>query len=154
MNIDIWYFGRKPSSELSVLIQDYEKRLSKYLKINWISLPKLTESDPFKLKNAETELVLQKIKPNLKLFVLTENGKPYTSQNFSELLENNLNSSMNKIIFLIGGSYGVNENLIPASATLISLSSLTFPHQLVKLILIEQIYRSMMILKGSPYHHE
>lgn len=134
----------------------YADRLSHYCKFNYIevvlgSKQKTTDTDL--IKKYEAELQLKMLKTNDVLILLDNKGKEHNSTDFSKQLEKWITQS-HDIYFLVGGSYGFDENVYKRANAKISLSKLTFSHQLVKLIFVEQLYRAFSIIKGLPYHHE
>lgn len=155
--IELWSLGREDKKELSASIDLYKQRLKHYTKFDLINIDntKLSKlSSKEQMLSAEAELVLSKLKDRDILVTLDENGKSLTSMQFSEKLNQWLVRSPSKLIFLIGGSYGISEKLHQRADTKLSISTFTFPHQLVRLIFTEQLYRAFTILKNEKYHHE
>ena len=105
-------------------------------------------------KNKEGELILSKIGPYDHLLLFDENGKTFTSVGFSKFLQKKMNSGIKTLVFVIGGPYGFSEEVYAKAQGKVSLSSMTFSHQMVRLFITEQIYRAYTILKGEPYHHQ
>jgi len=102
---------------------------------------------------AEGRAILGKIKPTDSVFLLDEHGKQYTSEDFSNLLQKQMNAGVNRIVFVVGGAYGFSEELHSLHPKKISLSKMTFSHQMIRCFFLEQAYRAMTILKGEPYHN-
>lgn len=155
--IELWSLGKPDKKELAGPIAIYIDRLKHYTKFEVVTIdnkriPKNTSKE--QILDAEFALIENRLQEKDLLVVLDENGKEYGSVAFSEQLNLWLNRSPNRIIFLIGGSYGVAESLRKKAHATISLSKLTFPHQLVRLIFSEQLYRAFTILKNEKYHHE
>jgi len=142
---------------LQSLIDEYQKRLSFYIKFDLEIIPdiknvkNLSESQQ---KEKEGELILAKITPTDQLILLDENGKTFSSVAFSEELQKKMNAGIKTLVFVIGGPYGFSETVYAKTQGKISLSSMTFSHQMVRLFFIEQLYRGFTILKNEPYHHQ
>lgn len=156
MKIQIWSIGRQHESYVQPGVEEFTKRISKYFLIEWVIVhpPKnsgsLTEKDS-KLK--EAELVLQRLRKDDFLIVLDERGKSLNSTGLAEYIGVRAQEGNRNLIFLIGGAYGLDERVLRKANFCWSLSSLTFPHQLVRLILCEQLYRACTILRNEKYHH-
>ena len=157
MNIKLIVIGKTDNIALLNLINEYTKRLSFYIKFELDIIPdiknvkNLSES---KQKEKEGELILSKISPTDQLILLDENGKTFTSIKFSEELQKKMNSGIKTLVFVIGGPYGFSEEVYKQCFGKISLSPMTFSHQMVRLFFIEQVYRAFTILKNEPYHHQ
>ena len=157
MNIKLLAIGKTDNKNLQSLIEDYQKRLSFYIKFDLEILPdiknvkNLSESQQ---KEKEGELILAKITPTDQLILLDENGKTFSSVAFSEELQKKMNAGLKTLVFVIGGPYGFSEAVYAKAQGKISLSALTFSHQMVRLFFIEQLYRGFTILKNEPYHHQ
>ena len=155
--IELWSLGKPDKKELAGPIALYLDRLKHYTRFEVVTIdnkriPKNTTKEIILEK--EAEVIEQRLQEKDLLIVLDENGKEYTSFAFSEQLNGWMNRSPNRIIFLIGGSYGIANRLLKQAFSQIALSKLTFPHQLVRLIFCEQLYRAFTILKNEKYHHE
>lgn len=157
MKISFWSVGKAHDAYVKSGIDDFTKRISNYFPVQWniIPAPKnagmLSEPD---LKKREADTVLNFLKPDDYLVVLDERGKELTSEGLSKFLQQRANESTKNIVFLIGGAFGVDEKVLKAAKLQWSLSQLTFPHQLVRLILAEQVYRACTILQNEKYHHK
>jgi len=157
MTIKLLAIGKTDNKNLQSLIEDYQKRLSFYIKFDLEILPdiknvkNLSESQQ---KEKEGELILAKITPTDQLILLDENGKTFSSVAFSEELQKKMNAGLKTLVFVIGGPYGFSEAVYAKAQGKISLSPLTFSHQMVRLFFIEQLYRGFTILKNEPYHHQ
>ena len=135
----------------------YENRLQHYCKFQRIEIPDLKNSKNLSFdqqKQKEAELILAKISNTDFVVLLDENGKEFSSVQFSNELNKWMNQSISKVVFVIGGPYGFDEQIYKRANLKISLSKLTFSHQMVRLFFTEQLYRAFSILKGEPYHHE
>ena len=157
MNIKLLAIGKTDNKNLQSLIDDYTKRLSFYIKFDLEviadikNVKNLSESQQ---KEKEGELILSKITPTDQLILLDENGKTFSSVAFSEELQKKMNSGIKTLVFVIGGPYGFSDDVYKKSFGKISLSQMTFSHQMVRLFFIEQLYRGFTILKNEPYHHQ
>ena len=153
MKCNIISVGHKPSQWESEGINFYTKQLPKNFVINYIDLkgkqhPKMSKDEVIRL---EESLILEKLNPKYKIIVCDMHGKDMSSIDFSEVLNESINLNQD-ISFVIGGSFGLSERVINHADIKFSASSLTFPHRLFKIILIEQIYRSFSIFNNQPYH--
>ncbi len=156
MNIRLLAIGKTDYKARQTLIEDYTKRLSFYVKFDLEIIPdiknvkNLSESQQ---KEKEGDLILSKIGPTDHLILLDENGKTFSSEGFSDFLQKKMNSGIKSLVFVIGGPYGFSETVYQKAQGKVSLSEMTFSHQMVRLFVIEQIYRGFTILKNEPYHH-
>jgi len=156
MNIKLIAIGKTDNKSLQILIDEYTKRLSFYVKFELDIIPdiknvkNLSEAQQ---KEKEGELILSKINVTDHLILLDENGKTYSSVGFSDYLQKRMNAGIKTLVFAIGGPYGFSESVYQKAQGKISLSAMTFSHQMVRLFVIEQIYRGFTILKNEPYHH-
>lgn len=158
MNITIVSVGKLKEKYLKQGIEEYAKRLTKYCKFKVIEVPdekapeNLSEAEMLQVKEKEGERILAKVKEQDYVFALAINGK----QNSSEEMAHQINQlgiqGKSSIVFIIGGSLGLSEAVLAKSNQLISFGKLTYPHQLMKLVLVEQIYRSYRIIHGHAYH--
>lgn len=145
MNILCITVGKKHEHMYAEAIADFEHRILNYARFDWLYIEPTDTA-------TESSAILSKINSDDFVIVLDERGKPYTSEQFAGLLEKAENQSKKRIVFIIGGAHGINETVREAGI-LLSLSNLVFPHQLVRLVLVEQIYRACTIRKGEKYHH-
>ena len=157
MNIKLLCVGKTDNKQLQALIDTYTKRLNFYVKYTSEILPdiknvkNLSEQEQ---KNKEGDLILSKIGPYDHLILFDENGKTFSSVGFSKFLQKKMNSGIKTLVFVIGGPYGFSQEVYTKAQGKVSLSSMTFSHQMVRLFITEQIYRGFTILKGEPYHHQ
>ena len=157
MNVKLVAIGKTDDKNLHAFIEEYQKRLSFYIKFEMELIPdiknvkNLSESQQ---KEKEGELILAKITPTDQLILLDENGKTFSSVAFSEELQKKMNSGVKTLVFVIGGPYGFSETVYHKANGKVSLSEMTFSHQMVRLFVIEQLYRGFTILKNEPYHHQ
>jgi 23S rRNA (pseudouridine1915-N3)-methyltransferase len=158
MKITLISVGKIKEKYLRDAINEYSKRLTKYCKLKFIEIndekapDNLSEKDEMIIKDKEGNKILEKIKDQQYVIVLDLKGKQRTSEEFSKEMENLSIYGNSDIVFVIGGSLGLSDGVIKRSNDQISFSKMTFPHQLMKVILIEQIYRAYRIIKGEPYH--
>ena len=156
MTIKLLAIGKTDSSELQELIDVYQKRLQHYINFEIEIIPDLKKTKNLseeQQKNKEGELILKKLSPTDALILFDEKGKQYTSIEFSQYLQKKMNSGIKQLVFLIGGPYGFSNEVYNKASGKISLSKMTFSHQMVRLFITEQIYRGYTILKNEPYHH-
>jgi 23S rRNA (pseudouridine1915-N3)-methyltransferase len=156
LKIAIWAFGKPHDPAIASAIRDYSERIARYHSLDWklIDPPRgagsLTESH---LKKEEAIQVLHLLKPRDCLLLLEEKGKSLSSAAFARVFAEFLAEGHSRIVFLIGGAFGVDVSVGERANYRWSLSELTFPHQLVRLMLAEQIYRACSMLRGEKYHH-
>lgn len=157
MNIKLLAIGKTDDKNLQTLIEQYQKRLSFYVKFDLEIIPdiknvkNLSENQQ---KEKEGELILSKLTPTDELVLLDENGKTFSSVGFSEYLQKKMNSGIKTLVFVIGGPYGFSDEVYQKANGKVSLSQMTFSHQMVRLFVVEQIYRAFTILRNEPYHHQ
>ncbi len=157
MNIKLLAIGKTDQKNLQSLIDDYAKRLSHYIKFDLEVIPDIKNVKNLseqQQKEKEGELILSKIGPSDQLILLDENGKSLTSVEFSAELQKKMNSGIKTLVFVIGGPYGFSEAVYSQAQGKISLSKMTFSHQMVRLFFVEQLYRGFTILRNEPYHHQ
>ncbi len=156
MKLQFWTIGKVHEAYVKEGIEIFTKRISNYYPVQWniIAGPKnagsMTEAE---LKIKEGEIVTGQLKKEDYLVVLDERGKQISSEGFAAFLQQRANESEKNIVFLIGGAYGVSNDVLQRANYRWSLSRLVFPHQLVRLILAEQVYRACSILRNEKYHH-
>ncbi|WP_420575133.1 23S rRNA (pseudouridine(1915)-N(3))-methyltransferase RlmH [Kordia sp.] len=156
MNIKLLAIGRTDDKQLQQLIDLYVKRLSHYVKFTLEIIPDLKNTKNLsesQQKEKEGELILKKLAPTDVLVLLDENGKQFSSVDFSNYLQKRMNAGIKTLVFVIGGPYGFSENVYAKAQGKVSLSKMTFSHQMVRLFVVEQIYRAFTILRNEPYHH-
>jgi 23S rRNA (pseudouridine1915-N3)-methyltransferase len=157
MNIKVLAIGRTDDKQLLQLIDQYVKRLSHYVKFDLEIIPDLKNTKNLseaQQKEKEGELILKKLVPTDVLVLLDENGKQFSSVDFSNYLQKRMNAGSKTLVFVIGGPYGFSETVYAKAQGKISLSKMTFSHQMVRLFVVEQIYRAFTILRNEPYHHQ
>jgi len=156
MQIKLLTIGKTDNKQLQQLIDEYTKRLGHYIKFNLEIIPDIKNSKNLseaQQKQKEGDLILSKVKPSDVLILLDENGKQLDSIGFSNYLQKHMNSGIKQLIFVIGGPYGFSNEVYQKAQGKLSLSKMTFSHQMVRLFFIEQLYRGFTILRNEPYHH-
>ncbi len=156
MKIQFWTVGKAHEPYIKSGVEEFTKRISKYYPVEWtiIPLPKnsgmLSEAD---LKKKEGEIILDRLQKEDYLIALDERGKQLSSEGLADFIMKRSNESVKNLVFLIGGAYGIDEAVMKNANFKWSLSQLVFPHQLVRLILAEQVYRACSINRNEKYHH-
>lgn len=156
MKITLLAIGKTDDKNLKALIAEYSKRLSFYITFEMIVIPdikKVKNLSEAQQKQIEGLEIFKKISTSDNLILLDENGKKFSSIEFSNYLQKKMNSGLKNLVFVIGGPYGFSDVINQRSNGKISLSAMTFSHQMVRLFFIEQLYRGFTILKNEPYHH-
>jgi 23S rRNA (pseudouridine1915-N3)-methyltransferase len=157
MEISLIVIGKTNARYLQEGIDEYIKRLKHYIPYSITVLPdikntkKLTEEQQ---KEAEGKLMLDALKPGDCLVLLDERGKEFTSVAFADYLQRKMNAGLRRLMFVIGGPYGFSQSVYDRADEKISLSKMTFSHEMIRLFFTEQIYRAMTIQRGEPYHHQ
>jgi 23S rRNA (pseudouridine1915-N3)-methyltransferase len=158
LNISIVTVGKLKEKYLKQGIEEYTKRLGPFAKIDVIEVPdekapeNLSETEMIQVKKAEGDRILSKISPDAHVIALAINGKMKTSEQLARDLDQLATYGKSKIAFVIGGSLGLSNEVIQRANDTLSFSKMTFPHQLMRLILVEQVYRAFKINRGEPYH--
>jgi 23S rRNA (pseudouridine1915-N3)-methyltransferase len=156
MKITLLVVGKTTDSHIEILVQEYQKRLSHYVPFALQVIPELKNTKALTMeqqKQAEGELILRTITPATDLILLDEHGKEYRSIEFADYIQKRMSSGRD-VVFVVGGPYGFSDAVYQRANGKISLSKMTFSHQMVRLFFVEQLYRAMTILRGEPYHHE
>ena len=154
MKIKCIAIGKTKNQELISMIKSYISKIKHYINFEFVIINDIKSRKNKKVqKNKEGELILAKIKNNEHVIVLDENGKEYNSILFSNFIQHHMISSKKEIIFLIGGAYGFSDKILKRANEKVSLSKMTFSHQMVRIIFLEQLYRSLTIFKIEPYHN-
>lgn len=157
MKIILLVTGKTDSPALQQLIDLYAQRLKRYIPFEVQYLPDIRGvggMDMAKIKEKEGEQLEKKLLPGDRLWLLDENGKQFSSRGFARHLQKSMNSGPKRLLLVIGGAYGFSEGIRQKADDLISLSKMTFNHQQVRMIAVEQLYRAFSILKGDPYHND
>jgi 23S rRNA (pseudouridine1915-N3)-methyltransferase len=156
MQIEIWSVGKESESFIEEGTQYYFQKTKPYCEVSLVVITpnkKEVSTDMERNKQTEGELILKRLKPHHALVLLDEKGKMLSSPQWAMQLQQFMNMGTKTLVLLIGGAYGVSEDVKKRAQQTWSLSNLVFPHQLVRLIVAEQLYRSLSILNNSPYHH-
>ncbi len=156
MQVKLLTIAKTDNKQLQQLIDDYQKRLSHYIKFNLEIIPDIKNSKNLsetQQKQKEGELILAKLNNTDILILLDENGKQLDSIAFSNYLQKHMNSGIKQLVFAISGPYGFSQDIYKKAQGKLSLSKMTFSHQMVRLFFIEQLYRGLTILRNEPYHH-
>ena len=155
MKLFLWSVGKFHEPYVKEGVEFFTKRISHYYPIEWKIFPPVGNAslNPQQIQKAEASALLNALKKDDVLIALDENGKQWTSVELAGFIQQKANESSKNIIFLIGGAYGIHESVFKRCAFKWSLSKLVFPHQLVRLIVAEQIYRACTIIRNEKYHH-
>jgi len=157
MKITLLVIGKTDSTQLSAMTEDYAKRLGFYVPFAMEVIADVKNAKHLseeQQKQAEGELILKRLQPGDTVILLDEKGKTHSSVGFSEFLQKKMNSGLKQLIFVIGGPYGFSEAMYQRANGKLSLSAMTFSHQMIRLFFVEQLYRAFTILKNEPYHHQ
>ena len=157
MKIILLTVGKSTNSQLIKLQEEYQNRLKFYIPFEMVVIPELKNTKNLSISEQtekEGELILKQFETNDEVVLLDEKGKQFTSMGFSDFISKKMLASHKRMIFVVGGPYGFSEKVYSRANSKVSLSSMTFSHQMIRLIFVEQLYRAMTILKGEPYHHE
>src|ERR1700744_2411538 len=157
MKITLLLIGKTEDAYLREGISKYLNRLRHYIRIDFIEIPELKNTKALtqeQQKTKEAELILKKLLPADHVILLDEKGVQLTSQQFADYLDKKAISSVNNLVFIVGGPYGFDQSVYQRANDKLSLSKMTFSHQMVRLFFVEQLYRAFTIIKGEPYHHE
>ena len=157
MKITLLTVGKSTNSHLIKLQEEYQNRLKFYIPFEMLVIPELKNTKNLSIgeqQEKEADLILKQLETSDEVVLLDEKGKQFTSVGFSEFISKKMLASHKRMIFVVGGPYGFAERVYQRANGKISLSAMTFSHQMIRLIFVEQLYRAMTILKGEPYHHE
>ena len=157
MKIQVICMGKTNHAALGNWLPEYQKRLLHYVKFEWLELPELKNTKNLRevtQKEEEGKRVLKQLNPQDTLVLLDEKGSQYSSKGFANFLQKRMNAGTKNLVFVIGGPYGFSAEIYKRAQYKISLSSMTFSHQMVRIFVVEQLYRAFSILKNEPYHHE
>lgn len=157
MKIKLICVGKTVNKYLIEGENEYLNRLNHYSSVEKIEIPEIKNAKNLSkenIKKTEGELILKHIQPADIIVLLDENGSAFSSVKFAEYIQKKFNSGGKNLLFIVGGAYGFSDDIYNLANDKISLSKMTFSHQMVRLFFLEQIYRAFTILKGEPYHHE
>ncbi len=157
MKIILLTVGKSTNPHLIKLQEEYQNRLKFYIPFEIIVIPELKNNKNLSAAEQlekEADLILKQLETNDETILLDENGKQFNSVGFSDFIAKKMLASHKRMIFVVGGPYGFSDRIYKRANGMVSLSQMTFSHQMVRLFFIEQLYRAMTILKGEPYHHQ
>ena len=157
MKILLLVVGKTTESYFSEAIKEYSERLKHYITFDMEVIPDLKNMKNLSFdqqKEKEADMILKCLSPGDYIVLLDERGKEYSSLKFSEYIEHKMHTVPKRLVFVIGGPYGFSQRVYSTAQEKISLSKMTFSHQMIRMIFIEQLYRAMTILNNEPYHHE
>ncbi|MFI3315339.1 MAG: 23S rRNA (pseudouridine(1915)-N(3))-methyltransferase RlmH [Rikenellaceae bacterium] len=157
MTIDLIVIGKTNIDFVEAGIAEYKKRLSRYVKFSIITLPDIKGAKNMgdnDLKSREGDMILSAVKNYDQVVLLDENGREFSSEGLAEFIDGHALRSTRSICFVVGGAYGFSQDVYAQYKTKLSLSKMTFSHQMIRLLFIEQLYRAHTIIKGEPYHHK
>ena len=157
MKILLLVIGKTDENYLTDGIHKYCKRLRHYIGFDFEEIPDLKNRKSLsesQQKKQEGVFIISKLKAGDKLILLDDKGKDFSSLGFSEHLQQQMNSGIKRLVFVVGGPYGFDESVYAKAQAKLSLSKMTFSHQMIRLFFVEQVYRALTILKNEPYHHE
>ena len=156
MKITLLAVGKTTDPRLQALIEDYQQRLKHYIPFEFVVVPDIKNAKTLsqeQLKSAEGQAILSFLTPAMDVLLLDEHGREFRSIEYADFLQKKMGSGKD-LTLIIGGAYGFSKEVYARANGKIALSQMTFSHQMIRLMAIEQIYRAMTILRGEPYHHE
>ncbi|HON20712.1 MAG TPA: 23S rRNA (pseudouridine(1915)-N(3))-methyltransferase RlmH [Bacteroidales bacterium] len=156
MKIKLIFVGKTDEKHVKDICSFYFNKITHYIKIEIIEISALKQTKNLSVKEQkqkETALILKYIQLSDKVILLDEKGKTYTSVQFSNFIQTQMNTSLKQLVFVIGGAYGFSDEMYQRADSLLSLSKMTLTHQMVRIVFLEQVYRAFTILNNEPYHH-
>lgn len=157
MKITFMVVGRTTAPYLRDAAADYLQRAARYMPVEFVVIPDIKASKKTtssRQKDAEGMEILSRLKNDDRVVLLDERGKELTSRAFAGMIEDAANSGLRNLVFVVGGPYGFSHEVYARANSMLSLSRMTFPHELIRLFFAEQLYRAMTIMRGEPYHHD
>lgn len=157
MKIILLTVGKSTNPHLIKLQEEYQNRLKYYIPFEMTVVTELKNTKNLSIseqQEKEADLILKQLETTDEVVLLDEKGKQFTSMGFSEFISKKMLASHKRMVFVVGGPYGFSERVYQRANGKVSLSAMTFSHQMIRVIFVEQLYRAMTILKGEPYHHE
>lgn len=157
MRVALLLVGKTVNKHFVDLIDDYASRVKHYISFDIITIPELKNTKNLSAeqqKQQEGELILKQLQAGDYMVLLDEHGKELRSIEFSKYMEQKMQTVSRRLVFIIGGPYGFSPDVYAKAHEKLSLSKMTFSHQMIRLIFVEQFYRAMTIMRGEPYHHE
>ena len=156
MKIKLIFVGKTDEKHVKDICSFYFNKITHYIKMEIIERTALKQTKNLSVKEQkqkETALILKYIQLSDKVILLDEKGKTYTSVQFSNFIQTQMNTSLKQLVFVIGGAYGFSDEMYQRADSLLSLSKMTLTHQMVRIVFLEQVYRAFTILNNEPYHH-
>ena len=156
MRITLMVVGKTTDSRIQAIIEDYQQRLRHYVPFDFVIIPDVKNAKSLseeQLKSAEGEAILSRLTPAMEVVLLDEHGREFRSIEYAQWLQKKMGAGKD-LTLIIGGAYGFNKEVYARADGKLSLSQMTFSHQMIRIMAIEQIYRAMTILRNEPYHHE
>ncbi|HQB19953.1 MAG TPA: 23S rRNA (pseudouridine(1915)-N(3))-methyltransferase RlmH [Bacteroidales bacterium] len=156
MKIKLIFVGKTDEKHVKDICSFYFNKITHYIKMEIIEISALKQTKNLSVKEQkqkETALILKYIQLSDKVILLDEKGKTYTSVQFSNFIQTQMNTSLKQLVFVIGGAYGFSDEMYQRADSLLSLSKMTLTHQMVRIVFLEQVYRAFTILNNEPYHH-
>lgn len=157
MNIKLVVVGKTEEKYLKEGVDIFEKRLKFYIPYEMIVIPSLKDTknlSPQMVKEKEGDLILKQVSKYDKLVLFDETGKEFRSLEYSDFLQKQMNAGIKTLCFVVGGAFGFSDEVYKKADQLISISNMTFSHQMIRLLIVEQLYRAFTILRNEPYHNE
>ncbi|HQB69605.1 MAG TPA: 23S rRNA (pseudouridine(1915)-N(3))-methyltransferase RlmH [Paludibacteraceae bacterium] len=157
MKLTLLWVGKTTTTYFTEATNEYLSRLKFYLPVEVVTIPDLKQTKALtqsQQRDKEGELILKSLDASDYVVLLDDKGRQFTSVEFAHWIEQRQHASVKRLVFVIGGAYGFSQAVYDRANTLVSISKMTFSHQIVRPIFAEQLYRAMTILKGEPYHHE
>lgn len=157
MNIKLIVIGKTDSDAISTIFNNYAKRINKYVKFDMKAVkdvPKTAKTPPEIVRKKEAEQLLQNINETDYVILLDEKGNEFKSTEFADFLNKKFTQSLKNVVFIIGGAYGFDKSVYERGNYMISMSKMTFSHQIIRVIFAEQLYRAFTIINNEPYHNE
>ena len=157
MKITLLVVGKSTNAHLIKLQEEYQNRLKFYIPFEMTIVPELKNTKNLSINEQlekEADLIIKQLEYSDEVILLDEKGKQFTSVGFSDFIAKKMLASHKRMVFVVGGPYGFSDRVYQRANGKISLSAMTFSHQMIRVIFVEQLYRAMTILKGEPYHHE
>jgi len=154
LKIELWWISKTKFSFVQEGVQEFTKRIQRYYPFDVVTIEtNIKDRTPAIIKKKEAEIIASKISAKDYLILLDENGKGYDSVQFAEKLEKWLGTGKQRLVFVVGGAYGFDQSIKEKAQGLLSLSKMTFSHQLIRLLFAEQLYRACTIIRGEKYHN-
>jgi len=157
MKVSLILVGKTVDKRFSDIIDEYAGRVKHYIGFDITTIPELKNTKSLssdQQKQQEGELIIRQLQPGDHVVLLDEHGKEFRSIEFSDWMSKKMNTVSKRLVFIVGGPYGFSPDVYAKANEKISLSKMTFSHQMIRMIFTEQLYRAMTIMKGEPYHHE